>query len=76
MAYGETLQFVTDTRYYILTSGQDLLGDFILQRQWGSRYTKRRGWKIEVYLEQSAMEKTKAKILAIRKRHGYVQTEA
>ena len=65
------IEFRSATRGYTLALERDLLGAFILTRQWYGLNNRRGGAKREVFFnEDSALREVK-RIERLRVRHGY-----
>jgi len=61
----------TDKRFYKAFLCQDLFGDWIVERNWGSKYSRRAGGKSDFCSSyQEGLEKLKD-IHKIRIRHSY-----
>ena len=61
----------TENRYYRLHLHQDLFGDWVLHRVWGSRKSRAGRSKVEVFNCFEEGEKALVKLEKVRKGRGY-----
>lgn len=61
-----------DTRYYQAIVHQDLLGDWVVLKMWGSKLSKLGSHAIEVVDSQEQGRMRVGQIAFIRKQRGYV----
>lgn len=62
-----------DSRYYMACVQQDLLGDWTVQKIWGSKITKAGSRATEIVESYDAGQTRLTEIDHIRSRRGYIQ---
>lgn len=67
-----TERWESEKQFYELQLSVDLFGDWILLRNWGSKFSGRRGMKRDVTVDESAALKTMKRARARRRSQGYV----
>lgn len=65
------IEFLTETRGYLLTLEQDLFGAFVLSRRWYGLANNRGGMKIQVFLDKEDAMREFKRVARLRARRGY-----
>lgn len=64
-------RFETDSRYYVITCGTDLLGELLVSRYWGGKGSRRGQQRHEVVSNDNDAQQRFAAIARVRQQHGY-----
>lgn len=65
------VEFRTESRGYLLILERDLLGDFVLFRQWYGLQNRRGGIKRQVFLDEESARREFVRVQKLRARRGY-----
>lgn len=65
------VEFRTESRGYLLILERDLLGDFVLFRQWYGLQNRRGGIKRQVFQDEESARREFLRVQKLRARRGY-----